>query len=370
MKIKSPVLREIGKPLEIETLELDPPKANEVLVKNVNCGWCHSDLSIVNGDLQAGRVPTTVGHEASGVVEAVGPGVTSVEVGDHVVSTFMCACGKCKDCLRGKGYICSTSFEAMIGGFMLDGTNRLHDRNGDPVAQGYFASGFASHAVVPEQAVIPVDKSLPHDQICLLGCCVPTGYGAATTAADLHQTDTVAVWGMGGVGLNVVQGAASRGAYPIIAVDYDGRKERIARDFGATHFIDSSKQDPVAVIQEMTGGGVDYAFEVSGNAGAYVQAYWSIGMGGALVAVGVPPQEAASELPMFILPLQAKSIIGTLYGNTRLRQDIPRFARMVGDGTLNMDKLVTKKFKVEEINDVIAAMQNNEIIGRWVCDLD
>lgn len=371
MKIKAPVLREAGKPVAIETLELDTPKANEVLVKNVNCGWCHSDYSLVKGHISTAAVPMTVGHEAAGIVEAVGPGVTSVQVGDHVASTWMTPCGKCKECISGRGYICSGCFPPLLGGTMLDGTRRLTDSSGNAVSQGLFASGFASHAVVPESGVIKVSKSLPLEHVCLLGCCVPTGWGAVTNVAKVHQSDSVAIWGMGGVGLNIVRAAAARKAYPIIAVDIQGSKEKIAREFGATHFINSSKMDPVPMIQqELTAGGADFCFEAIGDPGSYVQAYWSLGPGGSLIAVGITPESVSTEFPLFIVPFQARSIKGTLYGNVRLGTDIPRFAKMMESGELKLEHLVTKRFKVEELNDVIDAMENNAIEGRWVCDLD
>jgi Zn-dependent alcohol dehydrogenase len=369
MKIKAAVLRDQGEPVSIETLELDPPKANEVLIKNINCGWCHSDQSIVKGDMSF-PIPVALGHEAAGIVEAIGPGVTSVEVGDHVVATWMVPCGSCKECLSGRGFICSGNFPYLGSCTMLDGTTRLTDMDGEPVHTGFFVSGFSTHSVIPERGAVKINKEVPFEQACLLGCCVPTGHGAVTNVAQVNQSHSVAVWGMGGIGLNVIRGLALRGAYPIIAVDCEGSKEAIAREFGATHFIDSSKEDPVPRIDYISPKGVDFVFEASGTKGGYEQSFWTMTFGASLIAIGVPPESEGVNVPMFLLPLHAKSIKGAIYGNIQQGLDIPRLANMALSGELKLDKLITKRFKLEEINDVIAAMDRREIIGRWVCDLE
>ncbi|MEW6663839.1 MAG: alcohol dehydrogenase catalytic domain-containing protein [Thermodesulfobacteriota bacterium] len=378
MKVKAAVLREYKKPLSIEEVELAEPREHEVLVKTAYTGFCHSDLSFMEGDIPF-PVPTVIGHEASGIVEAVGPGVTSLKKGDHVVATWMIACGHCPECTSGQGHICRTSHGIHTKGTLLDGTSRIKDKRGNPISHTVFVAGFADHMVLAEAGAVKVRDDLPLEYASFLGCCLPTGYGAVYNVAQVKPGQSVAVWGLGGVGLNVVQGARLRGAYPIFGVDLEGSKEKIAREFGVTHFIDSSKEDPVPIIQLQTGGvrmdngvimggGVDVLFEASGDTGAITQASWALGMGGKWIQVGIHPADKVTELVLTFFPPQCKTLQGTLYGNIRTHQDIPAFADMVMRGDYKVDKLISRKFKVEEINDVADAMRRRKIIGRWVCE--
>ncbi|MBI5604100.1 MAG: alcohol dehydrogenase catalytic domain-containing protein [Deltaproteobacteria bacterium] len=378
MKMKAAVLREYKKPLRIEEVELAAPKEHEVLVKTAFTGFCHSDLSFMEGDIPF-PLPMVVGHEAAGIVEAVGPGVTALQKGDHVVATWMVACGHCPECTSGRGHICRTSHGIHTQGTLLDGTSRLKDAQGNQILHNNFVSGFAEYMVLVEAGAIKIRDDLPLDQACSLACCMPTGFGAACNVAQVKPGQSVAVWGMGGVGLNVVQGARLRGAYPIFGVDLEGSKEEIARKFGVTHFIDSSKEDPVPIIQLQTGGvkmdngmimggGADIIFEVSGNTGAMVQASWALAMGGKWVQVGIHPADQAAELVLTFFPPHCKTLQGTLYGNIRTHEDIPAFADMIMRGDYKLDNLITRKFKIEEINEVAEAMRQRKIIGRWVCE--
>ena len=367
MRMKAAVLREFGKPVTIEEVELAPPKEKEVLVKTAYTGFCHSDLHFVTGKVNFG-LPSVIGHEASGVVEAVGPGVTSVKKGDHVVPAWMVPCGSCPECASGQGYICRRSLEIFRKGVLPDMTSRLKDAKGATLCHQIFVSGFAEYMVVPETGAIKIREDLPLDQACFLGCCLPTGFGGVYNAAGVKPGESVAIWGMGGVGLNVVRGAKLRSAYPIIGIDLEGSKEAIAREFGATHFINNSKQDPVPIVQELTGGGAKYCFEVIGDPGAVTQASWALGLGGKLIQIGVTPPQVMTPLPLSFFTSQCKSVVGALYGMIRTQQDIPTFADMAMRGELMLDRLITKMFKVEEINDVVEAMKSRQIIGRWVCD--
>ena len=367
MKIKAAVLREFNKPVSIEEVDLAPPKEKEVLVKTAYTGFCHSDLHFIRGKVNFG-LPGVVGHEAAGVVEDVGPGVTSVKRGDHVVTAWMVPCGSCPECVTGQGYICRNSAEIFKSGVLLDRTTRLTDSKGNKLCHQTFVSGFAEYMVVPEAGAIKIRDDMPLDQACFLGCCMPTGFGAVYNAAGVKPGESVAIWGMGGVGLNVVRGAKLRSANPIIGVDLEGSKEAIAREFGVTHFINSSKQDPVPIIQELTGGGARYCFEVIGDPGAVTQASWALGLGGKLLQVGVTPPASMTPLPLTFFTSHCKSVIGVLYGNIHTHLDIPRFADMAMKGDLMLDKLISQKFRVEEINDVVEAMKNRQIIGRRVCD--
>jgi S-(hydroxymethyl)glutathione dehydrogenase/alcohol dehydrogenase len=367
MKIKAAVLREFNKPVSIETIDLAPPKANEVLVKTHFTGFCHSDLHFIRGTIDFG-LPGVIGHEASGVVEAVGSAVTSVKKGDHVVAAWLIPCGQCPECENGLIHICRKNTAIFKLGVLPDMTTRFTDANGKKLGHQIFVSGFAEYMVLPERGAIKIREDMPLDQACFLGCCMPTGFGAVYNAAGVKPRESVAIWGMGGVGLNVVRGAKLRNASPIIGVDLEGSKEAIAREFGATHFINNSKDDPVPIIKELTGGGAKYCFEVIGDPGAVTQASWALGLGGKLVQVGVTPPDKLTGLPLTFFVGQSKSLQGVNYGHIKPHQDIPAFADMAMEGELKLDRLISKKFRVEEINNVIEAMKNRKIIGRWVCD--
>lgn len=381
MKIKAAVLREAGQPVTIEDIDLEAPQAGEVLVKYVNTGFCHSDLTVLGGGMGPGSYPMVPGHEAAGVVEEVGPGVENVKKGDRVVVPWLIACGKCPECLQGKGNVCRTSFIPLVAGTLFNGNLRMKDKSGTAVSMQSFVSGFSTHQVVDAQGLVIIPDKLPLEQACFMGCCVPTGWGTVNNKADVQPGQSVAVFGCGGVGLNVIRAASFRMANPLIAVDLEGSKENIAREFGATHFINSSKEDPVPAIQKLTGGmdmgndiylggGVDIAFEVIGDPGAYIQAFWSLGMSGKLMSIGVIHQDQTVNYQQFFLTLQDKSIIGSLYGSAATHLSIPRLSELAIRGDLKLDKLITKHFKLEEINEVAEAMRRREIIGRWVCDLD
>ncbi len=369
MKIKGAVLREPKKPYTIEELELEPPKEKEVLVKYAYTGYCHSDLHLQLGEIPIG-LPLVAGHEGAGVVEDVGHGVTRVKKGDHVAVTWMIACGKCPQCLRGMGNICSGNFGAFLEGMLLDGTSRIKDKNGQMVRHGNFVSAFANYSVIPEDGVIPVPKEFPLEHAALMGCCVPTGWGTVNNTAKVQPGDSVAVYGLGGVGLNVLRACVMQHAYPVIAVDLEAGKESLAFEFGATHFICNSKEDPVPKIQQITGGGVQFAFEAIGDPGAIIQAWWSTCIGGRVIVPGITPHDQTTNLPLMLLPLHQKAIMGNLYGSISTHLDIPRLINMAMKEDLKLDKLVSKKFKLEQINDVADAMLKRQIHGRWVCAWD
>ena len=370
MKVKAAVLRELGKPCTIEELDLDAPKKGEVLVRYSYCGFCHSDLSFMIGSVPA-VVPMVPGHECSGVVEEVGPGVTRVTKGDHFVGTYAIPCGRCRQCLEGRSYLCPGTQPPFLEGTMMDGTTRFTDKKGNPVRHMLYLSGFASHSVVPEGGIIPIEKDVPLDQACLLGCCVPTGWGTVTNIAKVKPGESVAVYGLGGIGLNVLRAAVLANANPVIAVDIEASKGDLAYEFGATHFICSSNEDPVEKIQALTQGGVQYAFEAIGDPGAIVQAWWSTGVFGKVIIPGVTGLEEQTSLPLFLLPLHGKSIVGSGYGGSCASIDIPHFADMLmRKDILKLDKLITRKFKVEQINDAVEAMVKKQIKGRWICAWD
>ena len=369
MKMKAAVCRAYDQPITIEEVELAPPKEGEVLVKTRFTGWCKSDFVVVSGRIKM-NLPVVIGHEASGVVVEKGPGVTMLDVGDHVAASWSSSCGKCKMCVTGRETLCLT-YTPLIGqGSLLDGTSRLTDAQGNRLGHDFFVSGFAEYMVIPERNAIRMRKDLPLDQACFLGCCMPTGFGAVYNTAQVKPGESVAVWGAGGVGLNVIQGAKLRGANPIIVVDLEASKEAIAREFGATHFIDSSIEDPVPKVQEITKGGADVIFEASGEGGAIAQLYWAMGVGGRHIQIGVHSADEKVVMNFTFTPGSHRQMIGCNYGDIHLHQDLPVFADMIMDGKYNLSKLISRRFRLEEINEAYQATKERRTIGRWVCVFD
>ena len=291
-------------------------------------------------------------------------------MGDHVVSTWMVPCGQCYTCREGFGNVCQGNFEMFAAGTMLDGTSRYTDKHGKTVLHNSFVSGFSSYTVVPEDGVIPVRKDFPLEYAALMACCIPTGWGTVTNIAKVQPGDSVAVWGMGGVGLNILRAASARHAYPVIAVDVEPGREQVARAMGATHFICNAETDPVPIIKGLTRDGADVIFEAIGDPGAIVQAWWALGMMGKLVIVGVMRHDAAAVLPLQLLPFHQKSILGGLYGSISTHNDIPKLVDLAMTGEMKLDKLVAGKFKLEDINDIAERMANRQLTGRWVCEWD
>ena len=366
METKAAVLYEVNKPFAIETIELEDPKEKEVLVKVAACGVCHTDLSVIKGDLPS-LLPLVLGHEAAGVVEKVGPGVTKLQVGDHVICCWMVSCGKCFQCMIGNPTLCQTSLPYFSSATLLDGTSRMRNNKGDTVYQAAFVSGFSQYTVTPEDSTIPIPKDVPLDKACLIGCCVPTGYGSVVNVAKMKPRSSVAIYGCGGVGLSTINAASFLGAYPVIAVDIEGAKEKIALELGATHFIDSAKEDPVPKIQELTGGmGADYSFDCIGDPGAQVQAFWSIRPGGMLVTPGVAPIASSTALPFFFIALQQRTVAGTLYGSINPPLDLPKLVDLYMAGALKVDEMITRNIRLDEINEAFEALEKRQIVGRWV----
>jgi S-(hydroxymethyl)glutathione dehydrogenase/alcohol dehydrogenase len=268
------------------------------------------------------------------------------------------------------GNICTGTFKYFVEGMLLDGTSRIKDKNGKMVRHGNYVSGFSNYTVSPENGLIRIPKEFPLEYACLMGCCIPTGWGSVTNCAKVQPGDKVVVYGLGGIGLNILRACVLRHAHPVIAVDLEASKEDLAKEFGATHFICNQKEDPVPKIQGITEGGADFAFEAIGDPGAIIQAYWSIGKNGKLIIPGITPANQTTNLPLQVLPFDQKSIIGNLYGMISTHVDIPRLVHMAMTHDLKLDKLVTGKFKLEQINDVADKMLKRQIRGRWVCAWD
>jgi Zn-dependent alcohol dehydrogenase len=268
------------------------------------------------------------------------------------------------------GNLCTGSFDYFLEGMLLDGTSRIRDMKGQMVRHGNFVSGFSNYTVAPEDGLIPIPKDFPLEYACLMGCCIPTGWGSVTNCAKVQPGEKVVVYGIGGVGLSILRASVLRHANPVIVVDIEESKEDLAKEFGATHFICNHKDDPVPKIQEITGGGADFAFEAIGDPGAIIQAYWSLGKGGKLIIPGITPHDQTTNLPLQVLPFDQKSILGTLYGMISTHVDIPKLVDMAMTHDLKLDKLVTNTFKLEDINDVAEKLHKRQIRGRWVCAWD
>ncbi|PKB68497.1 MAG: hypothetical protein BZY81_01865 [SAR202 cluster bacterium Io17-Chloro-G4] len=358
MKTKAAVLYEVGQPLVVEEVELDEPKESEVLVKVGAAGICRSDRHFMHGDAPI-ALPVVLGHEGAGTVEKVGPGVTSVRPGQQVILSFVPACGRCKSCIEGHGNICDS--HGATGPFMYDGTRRLHKGDQYIHHMGKVAC-FSEYSVVPEAGCVPTITPIPMDKAAMIGCCVPTGVGAVIFSADVQPGSTVAVVGCGGVGLNVIMGAALVNASKIIAVDIRESQLEFAMKFGATHSVNAADRDPVEQVKELTDGrGADYTFEVFGSAETVKTAYDMTGKSGTMTVVGIAPIGAEAAINAVDIVRNEKTIRGTYYGSARSQTDMPKLADMYLSGKLKLDDLVVRHYTLDQINEAYGDMDKGEI---------
>ncbi len=351
--MKAAVLYEANTPVVIEELDMEEPAQGEVLVKLGASGVCHSDWHVVKGEWTHHPLPTVLGHEGAGVVEATGPGVTNVEPGDHVILSWKANCGLCEACQKGWPNVCYSPLQSPTYRRRSDGAtvNRL--------AQ---LGTFAAYATVPEIAAVPIDKDVPFGQAALVGCGVTTGVGAAINTARVQPGTTAAVFGAGGVGLNVMQGAEIAGATTIIAVDILDNKLDMAMEFGATHAVNASKEDPVERIMELTDGiGAHYAFEAIGLVEApFVQSIQCTRRRGVTVWVGHAPEETPVTLDAREL-MQEKTVIGSMYGTARPQIEFPRLLALYKAGKLRLDELITRTYPLEEADAAFEALGRGEV---------
>ncbi len=356
--MRAAVLYGFNEPFKVEKVELQEPRQGEVLVKLAASGVCHSDLSIQRGILPM-PPPIIIGHEGAGTIEAMGPGVSTVKKGDHVILTWLYSCGTCRDCARGRPHLCDTAAMATMTGGMYDGTTRFKVGGND---MRHWCGSFSEYTVVPEQAVIPIRADVPLASACLVGCGVMTGVGAAMNTAKVEPGDHVVVFGCGGVGLNVIQGAALCGAEKIIAVDIVDNKLKMAQSFGATHLVNGSKGDALDQIKDLTNGkGVEYVFEVIGNINVIQQAFQAVRRGGKLVLVGVPQFGLEVSWPAVAFPLEEKGVIGSYYGSPRFRFDMPRILDLYMAKKLKLDELVSRRLPLDQINTAMEIMEKGEV---------
>lgn len=359
MKTRAAVLYGLNQPFEIEELDLDPPGPGEVLVEMAGGGICHSDWSIVTGTISK-PFPIVLGHEGSARVLETGPNVTLVKPGDAVVLSFIPDCGACYYCLSGKSQLCD-GIALYRGGTLAGGGTRFKKR-GEPVYHFNGVSSFSQYAVIPERAAVPVDPRVPLDKAALIGCAVSTGIGSVISTARVMPGSTVAVIGAGGVGLNVIQGAQMVNATRIIAVDVFPSKLEMARQFGATDGVDAREGDPVQAVLDLTGGrGVDYAFEAIGRPETITQAFDMLAKAGTAVAIGIAPRETPIQVHPQNLVYGERRLIGSMYGSTRPRADFARFIDLYLAGKLKLDQLITREWKLDEINEAFRAMNSGEV---------
>jgi NDMA-dependent alcohol dehydrogenase len=359
MKIKAAVFYEPHVPFSVEALDLAPPGPGEVLVRVAAAGVCHSDWHLMTGATKH-TTPVVPGHEGAGVVVSVGDGVKAVSPGDHVALSWAPSCGTCFYCLNDRPSLCGTYVGPIWAGTMMDGTTRL-SKHGDPVYHFSALACFADHAVVPQECCVHLDKDIPLTVAALIGCAVTTGVGAALNTAHVRPGSSVVVYGAGGVGLSIIMGAKLAGASRIIAVDTSEAKGDIAQSFGATDII-MAGPGTVNAIKGMTGGrGADYVFEAIGLPSVQEECLHAARPGGMVVLAGVSPMGSATNLPGAILTRQEKTVTGSYYGSANPARDFPLYADLYRRGLLDLDRLISRTYPLEQINEAYADMLSGEI---------
>ncbi|MCR8632479.1 Zn-dependent alcohol dehydrogenase [Paenibacillus radicis (ex Xue et al. 2023)] len=348
MRMKAAVMREVGKPLTIEQVELASPGPNEVLVKIEASGVCHSDMNSLMDT--STPTPSILGHEGAGIVVGIGSNVRHVKAGDKVALSWVPFCGVCPFCEQGQVHLCEIAFGPMFDGTLLDGTSRL-SQAGQKLYHYSLLSTFAEFAVVAERSCVKLPDEMPLIQASLLGCGVATGYGAAVNAAKVTPGSSVAIFGIGGVGINAIQGARIAGASQIIACDVKPKNLELARAYGATHTINVAEQNAVQALKDLTGGyGVQFAIDASGNTNAGSSAWQGTRKGGTTVVVGAYDPKKELSLPAGGFHRVGKTLKGSFYGDVHPLRDIATLAQLYLDGKLMLDELILEKIQLEDIN--------------------
>jgi alcohol dehydrogenase len=371
MQARAAILHSMGlerpyatsQPLALTEVELDPPGPGEVLLSMRAAGLCHSDLSVIDGN-RPRRMPMVLGHEGAGVVEEIGPGVVDLAPGDHVVTTFVPACGTCVACDGGRPALCEPALAANLAGTLLSGATRLHAK-GAAVHHHLGVSAFATAATVARNSVVRIDRSLPFEHAAVFGCAVITGVGAVVNTAALPPGKTVAIVGLGGVGLAALLGARLRGAPVIVALDLSPGRLALARELGATHVIDAAAPDCIERVREATRGGADYAFEMAGAIPAMELAYAVTRRGGTTVTAGLPHAQARFAVNHSSLVLDERTIKGSYLGGCVPSRDIPQYIEWYQDGRLPVDRLLGGRLPLDDINAGFDRLASGEA-GRQV----
>lgn len=362
--MRATVLEKVGATLRVEEIADPKPKRGEVLLKVAACGVCHSDLHVIKGEIGF-PLPAVLGHEVSGTVVEAAPDVTQVRAGDRVVASFILPCGWCRFCVRGRDDLCETFFALNRGkGALFDGETRLFRRDGTPLAM-YSAGGLAEYAVLPASAVLPIPTAIPLEDACILGCAVPTAYGAVRHQGEVGVGQTVAVIGIGGVGSNIVQLARLFGAAEVIAVDIRDEKLAAAKELGATQGVNAAREDAAARVRELTEGrGVDVAFEALGRPETVLTAFNAVADGGRVVVVGLAPGTATANIEITRLVRRSVTVKGS-YG-ARMRADVPELIRLVARGELAISPLITRRYPLDQVAEAYAALDRGEVTGRAI----
>jgi alcohol dehydrogenase len=368
MKMQAAVLREQGKPrpfaisqpMTIETVDLDPPGPGEVLYKIVGAGLCHSDLSTLE-NLRPRKLPTIPGHEAAGIVEAVGPNVTGLKPGDHVISVFVTSCNDCRYCNGGRPNLCQSANTSRANGTLLSGAGRL-SLNGETIFHYSGLSVFAQYAVVSQNALIRIPDDVPLDHAAIFGCAVVTGVGAVLNTAKVPPGGQMAVVGLGGVGMNALLGGVVAGAERIVAVDLNADKLRLAAELGATDTFLAGNADVVQAIRDATGGGLDYVIETAGSIPAMTLAYAIAARGGTVVSAGLPASGATFSYLHSALVSDGKSIVGSYMGSCVPKRDIPRFIALYQRGKLPVQRLLSGHITFDDINQGFDRLADGSVL--------
>ncbi len=360
MRIQAALVTAIHQPIQIETLDLDPPRTGEVLVRIAACGVCHSDYHLLTGATKH-PLPVVPGHEGAGVVEAIGDGVTRIRPGDHVVLNWAPSCGHCFYCLGGKPNLCDTFIGPIWDGVMLDGTPRLSWR-AQPVYHFSALAAFAEYAVVPQETCVVIRNDAPLGVAALVGCAVTTGIGAVMRTAQVQAGDRIVVFGCGGVGLSILMGARLVGAQQIIAIDRVPQKLEMARRFGATDVIDASEVNAIEAVRRLTNGrGADVAFEAVGLPQLQVECVEAARPGGKAVLVGLSPMGTTTELSGAAIVRQEKIVMGSYYGSAHTARDFLLIIDLYMAGQLDLDALISREYPLTQINAAFDAMLKSEV---------
>ncbi|MGA7327799.1 MAG: zinc-dependent alcohol dehydrogenase family protein [Rhodomicrobium sp.] len=375
MKIRAAVLRAMGaklpyaksQPLQIEEVDLDPPGPGEVLIKIEAAGLCHSDLSVINGD-RPRPMPMAIGHEAAGSVVKTGPGVDDLMPGDHTVMVFMPSCGHCLPCSEGRPALCEPGAAANGKGSLLSGAIRLRTGKGN-IHHHLGCSAFADYAVVSRRSLVKIDKDIPFSEAALFGCAVLTGVGAVVNTAKVQAGQSVAVIGLGGVGLAAVLGALATGAAQIVAVDLSEGKLALAKEIGATTIINARDSNAIEQVRAATGGGADFAFEFAGSSKALENAYKMTKRGGTTVTAGLPPPDAALAVNIVNLVAEERTVKGSYIGTCVPVRDVPRYTALYKAGRLPVNKLMSGIIPISEINHGFDQLNSGSVV-RLVVSFD
>ena len=373
MRMLAAVLTEIGKPapyalsrpLALEHVELADPGPGEVLVQIRAAGLCHSDLSVIDGN-RPRPVPMVLGHEAAGIVAAVGAGVVDLEVGTHVVAAFVPSCGHCAPCRRDRPALCEPALAANTAGTLLSGQRRLQ-REGRELYHHLGVSGFAQYAVIARESLVRVDPALPFDVAALFGCAVITGVGAVLNTAAMRPGASAAIVGLGGVGMAALLGARTREPTELVAVDLSEQKLAFARELGASVTVNASAADAAEQVREATGGGVEYAFEMAGAVAALDLAYRITARGGTTITAGLSHPDQRFSLPHLGLVAEERTLKGSYLGSANPGRDIPRFIAMYREGALPIDRLLAGHLRLEHLNEGFDQLATGTTLRQVVC---